>query len=163
MRFVHYSANPYLSLDRLYSVFQSAPFTHGSQFDKPCGLWFSDDDDYGWKEWCEAEGYRIGKLQNAYLATLDLNSILHISNMKDFAKFHKRYSIKKDENYIVINWKAVAEKMKGIIISPYLLEVSESLDLSYIWYWGWDVACACIWDVSAIKRIQKLEREEEKL
>lgn len=144
MRFVHYSANHNLSLERLYSVFQGAPFSHGTKFDKPDGLWLSDDDDYGWREWCEAEGYRLGKLKNAYLATLDLNSVLHISSIKEIVKFHKRYSIKKDENYIIINWQVVAQSCKGIVISPYLHDVSVKLDFAYMWYWGWDVACACI-------------------
>lgn len=156
MRFVHYSANPDLSLERLYTVFQGVPFTRGVQFDKPCGLWLSDDDDYGWKEWCEAEGFRLGKLENAYFATLDLNSILHISSMRQLVKFHKRYSIKKDENWVVIDWRSVAESFKGIIVSPYLPDVSMKLDFAYMWYWGWDVACACIWDMSAIKSFEKM-------
>lgn len=156
MRFVHYSANPNLSLERLYSVFQGAPFSRGTKFDKPDGLWLSDDDDYGWREWCEAEGYRIGKLKNAYLATLDLNSVLHISSIKQIVKFYNAFSIRNDEDYGTINWREVADNFKGIIISPYLPDVLWMYDYPFIWYASWDVACACIWDMSAIKSFERI-------
>lgn len=154
MRFVHYSVDPDLSLSVLHNVRQKVVNEQGYILYKPLGLWFSDDDDYGWKEWCEAEGYRLDKLKFAYLAELDFKDVLHIKSSNELGKFHKEY-LESNFAYDFLNWQKVAQDYKGIIISPY--QWGMRLDNEVRWYYGWDVACACIWDKSAIKSFERIK------
>lgn len=154
MRFVHYSANPDLSLDRLYSVEQFPVEHKGHLHSKPQGLWLSDDDEEdNWKVWCEAEIFNLDKLTNAYAVSLDLSNVLHIDNNLDLLKVHNKYR----SGYRLFNfidWQRMAKDYQGIIISPYQWDVRYSEEVE--WYYGWDVACACIWDMSAISSFEKV-------
>lgn len=154
MRLVHYSANPDLSLSVLYNVRQKAVNEQGYKLYKPLGLWLSDDDDYGWKEWCEAEGYRLDKLKFAYLVELNFKNILHIKSATELRNFHKKY-LESNFAYDFLGWQKVAQDYKGIIISPYQWDMR--LDNEVEWYYGWDVACACIWDMGALKSFEKIK------
>lgn len=171
MRFVHYTDCPSLTLETLRSDYQQPVFENKDiSHDKPQGLWLSDDDEeyYNWRSWCEREDFHKGALRYAYLATLDFTDLLHIKNLGELVNFHMAYYTEYSPDNCFINWQAVAQSYKGIIISPYLPDVSMKFDFAYIWYWGWDVACACIWDKSAIKSFEKIkggsnhtEREHE--
>ena len=48
-----------------------------------------------------------------------------------------------------IDWKKVKSKYQGIIIAPY--QWSCRLNLDSNWYYGWDCASGCIWDLDCIK------------
>lgn len=158
MRFVHYSDDQDLSLDKLYSVNQFALSDKGVSYFKPLGLWFSDDDESeNWREWCEEEGLDPERLEYAYQAELDLSKVLHIRTEKELRDFHRKYAEKVEvlSWSMLIDWQKVAQDYKGIIISPYQWDMR--LDGEVRWYYGWDVACACIWDMSAIKSFEKIK------
>lgn len=158
MRLVHYSANPDLSLSRLYSVSQISLTDTYAMRHKPFGLWFSDDGEKeNWKAWCENEEFHIEKLTNAYLAELDLTNIRQIRTKDELIFFHGKYfELLPYSDYGFINWQKVAQDYKGIIISPYQWELRYDV-LPDNWYYGWDVACGCIWDMSAIKSFEKIK------
>lgn len=160
MRFVHYSANPNLNLDGLYSVKQFAITDKGINHSKPFGLWFSDDDEReNWLDWCKSEDYMPTNLTNSYLAKFDLSKILHIKNVDELVSFHRNYKDYPYKNcgYTFIDWNKVAHDYMGIIISPYQWKKRYSSEVD--WYYGWDVASACIWDMSAIKSFEKIKGE----
>lgn len=158
MRFVHYTDCPSLTLATLRNDYKQPPFEDKSiSHDKPQGLWLSDDDeDDNWKAWCEREDFHKCRLKYAYLATLDFTDLLHIKNYGELVYFHKAYYTEYRPGIWFINWQAVAAYYKGIIISPYLPDVLWMYDYPFIWYASWDVACACIWDMSAIKSFEKV-------
>ena len=54
-----------------------------------------------------------------------------------------------------IDWAEVASKYDGIIISPY--QWSLRLDMEMMWYYGWDCASGCIWNISAIKELKEVQ------
>ena len=61
-------------------------------------------------------------------------------------------SITSDAGYIreegeSIDWKKVASKYDGIEINPYQFEAR----YQYLWYYGWDVASGCIWNLKSVK------------
>lgn len=162
MRFVHYTDCPSLTLETLRDDYRQPTFEDKNiTLDKPQGLWLSDDceDYYNWRLWCERNHYHLDKLKYAYLAELDFSGLLHIKNLDELAKFHAAFYTEYRPGLWFINWQAVAQSYKGIVISPYIPDVSMKLDFAFIWYWGWDVACACIWDKSAIKSFEKIKGE----
>ena len=61
--------------------------------------------------------------------------------MTTFTHHHRSYRI---------NWQPLTEQYAGIIISPY--QWKRRLDgRASDWYYGWDCASACIWDLSAVR------------
>lgn len=156
MRLVHYSSNPDLCLDRLYSVFQIPVEQKFFSHDKPFGLWLSDDDEKeNWKWWCENECYGLCNPGYRYLTQLDFAEVLHIKTAQEMREFDDKYRNEKVFNFI--EWFDVAKKYKGIIISPYLYEMTEWRATKDNWYLSWDVASACVWDVSCIKSFERIE------
>lgn len=61
------------------------------------GLWASPvDTEYGWKEWCEIEGFRECTNENSFKFTLSENSkVYHIYSVEDL------YKLSRESNYIL--------------------------------------------------------------
>lgn len=144
---------------------------------KPCGLWISVEDyedDQTWKTWCEGEQYEIGGLQYRYSIEIESKNILWLRTDDELISFSEKYkgndpseydkfcsdqySEHLDELYkrigkrrlpyiYLIEWGAVKDLYDGIIIAPY----SWNLRMDLQWYYGWDCASGCIWNLSAIK------------
>ena len=57
-----------------------------------------------------------------------------------------------------IAWEKVAAKYDGLIITPYIWQRRMELN----WYYTWDCASGCIWNVRAIKDIRLIETVESK-
>ena len=144
MRLVKYSAEP-LVFDPEFVY----PNSHiASAVGKPVGLWVSDESPgmFGWKEWCEGETWNIGGLAHrTEFALTPGHNVLIIDTPEALAAFDAEYST--GSKYIErIDWSVVAERYDGIIITPYQWEHR----LSMMWYYGWDCASGCIWNLSAI-------------
>jgi hypothetical protein len=121
-------------------------------FGKPIGLWYDYNGD--WLKWCLSE--EIGWIRNyLYEVEIDKNKILCISNVEEFERFEKEYFYHPENNFSPsfllhhssINWQAVREKYSGIEIIPYL----RVKRLTSMWFYGWDCASGCVWDLSAFK------------
>lgn len=126
---------------------------------KPTGLWVSDEDDYGWSHWCAAEAFRPEDLKYEHLVELTWdNNILFITNSDQLDTFHnsfKAYIGDWEHEARWCNWEAVYSKWQGIIITPYLWERR----MDYMWYYGWDCASGCIWDLKAIRTFTPLLKQ----
>ncbi len=148
---IHYSIKPVLTV-------KSVKQTHTPDM-KPQGFWFSVEDGRGWKEWCEAEKYRLDKLACENIIQLkDKTSILQLSSCDDIDRFHHQHCATDIPSLFFINWQAVAEKFSGIIIAPY--QYGRRLDRNTSWYYGWDCSCGCIWDGDAVASIKTLENNK---
>jgi len=155
MRLTHWSPEPFV-LDRT-RTYDQTEFGNG----KPRGLWLSDEDDYGWKEWCQSEEWGLGTLEHATEFELaDSHGLCVISNVPDLRQFTSLYrghpvfrglgGTSLGSHWI--DWARVAEKYTGVLITPY--HWSARLDLDARWYYGWDVASACIWNLDAIRPVR---------
>jgi hypothetical protein len=158
---VHYSAAP---LGPLHAVEQSAEAEN-----KPKGLWVSDDDEVenSWPVWCIGEGFHLDSLRYAYDVTLGKGFVgLRISTPEGVDMFTEEYAVSFEDRFgaeatavglrlphlnsgMWIDWKRVAARYSGIICTPYLW----SRRLGPMWYYGWDCASGCIWDVSKIESV----------
>ena len=125
---------------------------------KPSGLWLSDENDYGWSQWCQDNDFRLKGLKYKTTIKVDTSNVFVIQSVEELKEFNSKYGIKKGnfkkdpyfllEDYF-INWDLLKNTHKGIIITPYLHQVR----LEYMWYYGWDCASGCIWDTSCCEII----------
>lgn len=171
MRLIHYSGEPISYLDK-----RDYDQTELTWQDKPNGLWISVEglerlqNSYNWKEWCEVEEYGIENLAYPYEIQLHKNAnILHLKSSQEIFEFTKLYPFLRDqwnnpkgrelcETY-ELDWNKVKEKYQGIIIAPYQWECR--LALESCWYYGWDCASGCIWDISCIKEFKHMKKANE--
>ena len=158
MKFIHYTSEP---------IEQLCPCSYLQDAKKPRGLWFSaetdDPDDTNWKDSCILEEYNLEILKYRYEVhlTRDAN-ILRIRTHPSMVAFtqeytHSPFGVMKIMNFI--DWQAVSERFQGIIIAPYQYQCR--LHPDFFWYYGWDCASGCIWDLNAIEQIQNIGGENQ--
>jgi hypothetical protein len=146
MELRHYAAQP-LKLDRSRVYEQQ-------QYFKPRGLWVSVPGEDDWPEWCRSESFAEDRLAVEHDVTLSESfRILVLDSAAALQEFTKQYRV----NLIphtrysdsVIDWPTVAGKYDGIIITPY----QWSCRMELMWYYPWDCASGCIWNLDAIKSV----------
>jgi len=127
---------------------------------KPRGLWVSVEGPYDWKWWCENEEFRLENLSLCYEVKLKRGAkILRLKNSKSILDFTKSYPYTKPQwdnakgrrisaGY-ELDWDKVKKEYQGIIIAPYQWKCRLALETP--WYYGWDCASGCLWDLSCIK------------
>lgn len=124
---------------------------------KPHGFWLSVDGEQDWRDWCEAEEFRLERLRFRHKIELASRAkILHISNPLELINFTNEYRGSHNSyTYRIIDWNKVANQFDGIIIAPYQWEMR--LDFDYGWYYTWDCASGCVWKNEAIQSIEFVE------
>lgn len=145
MTFYHYSATP-LVLDHARTYEQPA-----AHF-KPVGLWLSVDED--WKRWCDAEDFNAEALVHRTQVDVGTANLLVIDNVEALDAFTARYRLRgmEYEALRAIDWPRVKSLYDGIVIAPYLWE--RRLAEHTFWYYTWDCASACVWNVAALSVVQ---------
>jgi hypothetical protein len=150
MEFSHYSAEPF-EFDNTHVYEQESD----GGFGKPHGFWLSVDGPADWKEWCESNEWRMGALttRTAFTVSPDANVRL-ITNHDELVAFDAEYgsSARFSDTLRTIDWVRVANDYDGIIIAPYLW--SARLDFSLFWYYGWDCASGCFWNLKMIEPVK---------
>lgn len=155
MKFIHYTHEEFEIEPRDYD--QSK--LHWQS--KPRGLWFSVEGPEDWKWWCEAENFCIENLKISYeLKIKEKSKILWIETEKDIFEMTNKYPMRTRSYDIFsdtyqLNWKKVKEEYQGIVIPKYFWECR--LALESCWYYGWDCASGCIWDVDCIEEFKLIE------
>ena len=116
---------------------------------KPNGFWYGFGSE--WIDWTRSEMPDwIGK----YIYSVDIGTtnVLQIKTHMELMQFSREYSqvglmSKVYREGEVIDWKKVASKYDGIEINPYQFEAR----YKYLWYYGWDIASGCVWNLSGVK------------
>jgi len=136
---------------------------------KPYGLWVSVEDyedDVNWKQWSLSEEFRLEHLKYRYSVNIVKKSnILFLNSSEELTIFSLEYESPQVNHkyeylkYIYsIDWERVMTEYDGIIIAPYIW--SCRLDNpATSWYYGWDCASGCIWNIDAIE-IKECQEEE---
>ena len=123
---------------------------------KPKGLWYGCGD--SWIEWVKGEMPK--KLEEAnYLYEVKLGEeIIQISNDDEFDNFQSEFGFSSLDEQVAINWKEIQEQeYNGIEICPYNWERRMNTN----WYYPWDVASGCIWNLSGVSDIILLAEKGE--
>jgi len=155
VRLVKYTSEP-LVFDHEYEYHDHEI---ASMVGKPRGLWLSDEDEFGWREWCEGEEWNLGGLAYATeFALTPEGNVLIITTEQEFKAFGEKYKGALYEGVQIngIDWRKVQADYDGIIITPYRHE--SRFDFTNFWYAGWDVASGCIWNLRAIVPVQRCGR-----
>lgn len=151
---LHYSRNP-LQHSELVSKNQTDQTDEYNPYHKPKGLWITDDSEYNWERWVREEDFCTEKFVCKSQIDLDLTDIHWIKNLRQFDAFNKKFSMETKALGLprlvdkTINWQLVASHYKGVIITPY--QGQRRLNRNCNWYYGWDVASGCIWNISAVR------------
>ncbi len=160
MRLVHYSAYPVTQL-------MPIDWPQPEHTYKPLGFWVSiegDKDSYGWRRWCEDGEWNLDGLrfEHSVRLTKDAN-ILWLTTPKEIWDFNEKYSRKLTDNPIsdlrTVDWQRLATEYDGLFIAPY--QWGLRLELSLLWYNGWDCASGVVWNTTKIKEV-RLSRERKK-
>lgn len=152
MQFIHYSAEQ-LDTWRPVSYLQRQAY-------KPSGMWFSVEDaaenDQNWYTWCHGEEWGLERLTFRHKLTLVEKPNLLILDTPDkmlaFTKQYARNFTSVRNHFSHVNWPAVTAKYSGIAIYPYFWQFR--LESLYSWYYPWDCASGCVWDINIIKSIK---------
>jgi hypothetical protein len=162
MKLIHYS-NSEFELEKL--TYDQSKMSWNA---KPNGLWVSVQGEYDWKWWCEEENFELENLAISYEVKLkEAANILHLKTTKEVLNFAKIYPFIKPQwdnpegrkicaNY-EIDWHKVKERYQGIIIAPY--QRPSRLHQDSNWYYAWDCASGCIWDIDCIEEFNLRESE----
>lgn len=143
----HYTEEPF-TLDRTRTYDQSGLSI------KPHGLWLSDDSDLGWPVWCRDEGFQTEALEHATRFVIAPSAnVLHLRTKAEVCKLASLYPSKAflaglQNRSGYVDWETFARRFDGILITPY--QWSARLNFDATWYYGWDVASACVWNLDAI-------------
>ena len=137
---IHLSKDPIYKLEERYYIQKSD--------DKPDGFWYGFGDE--WIDWTETTGQYKGE----YVYEVDINgsNILQIKDYSEIIEFTKEYgSSKQIAPGIIfsIDWPRIELKYDGIEINPYIRQAR--LNHKTLWYYSWDVASGCIWNLDKVK------------
>lgn len=147
MILTHFSKDPFhFEPGRQYEQLDNDNFGQ-SIIGKPNGLWLSDESSYGWKEWCRSAGYGDTSLATNFVCDLTDWCLLLTSN--EILAFTEKYSTPEFRVFRCIDWVRVKKEFSGILITPYDWKLR--LDPRTHWYYGWDCASACVWDLMTVK------------
>lgn len=161
LELIHFSKDPFLLSQRTYSQSEKNL--------KPMGLWVSvHNEEDNWSRWCIQEDYELDNLSHKTKIKLrDNGKFIWLKTLNDINDFSKQFSksswtVSGDLNISgkdvfrafhhissSIKWDKVAEDADGIVISPYIWEARLHTDFS--WYYPWDCASGCIWNLDAIR------------
>lgn len=147
MRLLHYTAKAF-DFNRSRTYNQGEPLGFG----KPTGLWVSREGEDDWPSWCEGESFALDSLATVTEVTLtDEANICYICSADQLMAFTEEYRVTWAAGIPAIDWSRVAQEWDGIVIAPYIW--SMRLNPQTSWYYGWDCASGCIWNLDAIKTV----------
>ena len=151
----------------VYSHWSASPMTfsrdHQYKFErdyfKPNGLWFDVDAD--WKRWCEGESFRVDGFAFRHIIELENDGILRLEDARDIDAFTRKYGRQPEQSYrsIEIDWKHLRSQFRGIVIAPYCWE--RRMTEHTMWYYSWDCASGCVWDLTAVKSVECVPQSQE--
>lgn len=129
---------------------------------KPHGLWVSVPDENGEDGWVAFnEGEQFRPTTHAHRVVLSpCANVRVLSSIDEFDAFHCEYGVpafwrpRGREDWLYdIDWPRVASEHDGIVIAPYLW----ARRMNPHWYYTWDCASGCIWNLSAIEEVVPVE------
>lgn len=153
MKYIHYTEFPFVLKQRTYKQEPGR---------KPTGLWVSSEsgnlDDWNWVHHCENNAYFNPEIMDSLNCESEIvihpeANLLRLDTIKKIRDFSQQYAYHKHDLCFIdsIDWTKVAFEYQGIIITPYHRTLT--FELICGWYYGWDCASGCIWDLNAIEKV----------
>lgn len=150
-----YTRNKRLSLSNVSPKRQPKGDT---PYEKPVGNWISIPGEDDWPSWCRSEGYNLpAALRYCHRLNLDTNAVKVISSIAEIDAFTDEWLVTtplgQDITFFNLAWDKIAERYKGVVIAPYIWARRLSPPKVSNWYYTWDCASGCIWDISCLTYI----------
>lgn len=122
--------------------------------DKPDGFWY--DIDKSWLKWCK-KGRKPFVKDYLFKIDIDTSNIFIVTGKSELEYLDKYYGYK-NHCMQVIDWELMSVKYTGIEIRNYQKLKDEIIRMSekYNWLWHWDLSSGCIWDLSIINNVKKV-------
>lgn len=135
------------------------PYVQHEHF-KPEGLWYSVGK--SWWEWMAGDAREWWKdYVEVHVIEIDESRVLQLKTAEAVRKFHHQFKSRRfsafagrDVDNPLIDWREVEKLYAGIEIAPYQWGLRHSSEVP--WYYPWDAASGCVWDVSAITRLEHI-------
>lgn len=155
MRLSHYTREEDFIFDK------TREYEQNHRWAKPAGFWLSVDGD--WERWCKNEGLDDWLSGNDHeFKLVDESRVLFLTSEDEILDFHKSYVLHNQPDFVLengrrfksdysIDWEPLAREHAGIIIAPYIWSLR--LDWRVNWYYPWDCASGCIWDLSVLEMV----------
>lgn len=128
-KYIHYGHNRFLP-------HRFKPVENDSCLPKPWGgLWASPvDAAYGWKEWCEIEGFHTDNLKKHFVFTLREDAkVLYITSEDQLSDLPKKKTFPYSSMWMAMDFEALSREGFDAV------EVSISSDPRLYWsLYGWD-------------------------
>lgn len=133
---------------------------------KPEGLWLSDESQIeSWSNFCLTELNDPKRLTYCYQVVVDTSQILYLSSQEELLSFTNKFFVPDnfpqfgEKTYFYhLDWPQIAKLYNGILITPYIC--STRLTPTTFWYYGWDVACGCIWNIDSVVSLTMLQKKK---
>jgi len=145
-KLLHFTDKDSLDLKMKYSQNFTKDF-------KPRGLWVSNENDFGWMHWVEAEKFKDVPYKYCFEVILNSkNNVLFLETKNQFLAFQEKHRV---ENMSTFNmdWNSIVKHHQGLVIPKYFWDFR--LAEGSMWYYGWDCASGCIWDLKAVEKFEK--------
>lgn len=148
----------HISKDRMYKLEERQYIQ--KHYDKPDGFWYGFGDE--WIDWTEIAGPGY---KGEYVYEIDINgsNILQIKDHSELIEFTEEYKSNRQiypKIIFSIDWPRIELKYDGIEINPYIGQSRHNIKT--IWYYGWDVASGCIWNLDKVNiRLVGLLKDEK--
>jgi len=151
--YIHYTSEGITALDLNRSYAQSA-----KDFERhtPNGLWLSITGNNDWENNCRKISYRLDRLKSEFQIFLKTNSkILILHSPAAYENFAKKYSYftEQGRRVLLFRWEEIIKDYQGIAlphVCPYVFGIVQ-------WHNAWRCTSACIWDLQAVKKVDKLK------
>lgn len=155
MRLLHHTKSADLILDR------SRDYSDRARADKPHGFWVSVEGEDDWRAWREGDSWGIPPIEYVYEIVLASSAkILAVTTEQELRGLHRRFRRNCGDEVMPFyrhyekypSWPRIQERFDGIVIAPYQWRCL--LDEATDWYYGWDCASGCIWNLHAIDDVR---------
>jgi hypothetical protein len=150
--YIHYTSENITNLDlnRAYTQIVKKRTIYA-----PNGLWLSIPGINDWEHYCLKNNYSLGALKNEFQVFLKTTAkILILFNSALFEDFIKKYGYYSERNTIdlLICWEKIIRNYQGIVLPCRLPALPNMGIRNEIWF----CTSACIWDLQAVEKVEKL-------
>jgi hypothetical protein len=150
--YVHYTSGniEIIDLNRAY-----AQYTGKLAFHTPNGLWLSVAGIHDWEQYCIKNNCRLDALKTEFQILLKKTAkIIILHNKAAFEKFIQKYGYYSGHNKLElsIRWEEIISTYQGIAVT----RIFPKLNNMVIWNKIWRYTAACIWDLQAVAKMEKL-------
>ena len=150
--YIHYTSENINTLDLNRAYTQTA---ENLALHRPNGLWLSIAGIKDWEKYCRKNNYNIMNLKNEFQIKLKPHAqILILYNQAVFEDFEKKYGRSGEDRALAfsIRWEEIIKDYQGLALPrvfPQLYNMGS-------WYDTWCCTSACIWDLQAVEKIEKI-------